>query len=54
MPGHLSNKFPEVTVEQRRNCGAGDRGSGGITGTRMRQICVGLANHDDYGIIPSI
>ena len=48
---HLSNNCPEVTVERCRNRGAGDRGSGGRTGTGMCQIRVGLAQHD-YGIVP--
>ena len=52
MTGHLSNNLPKVLVDQRRNCGSGDRGSGGRTVTGMCHICVGLAQHDD-GIIPS-
>ena len=52
MTGNLSNNFPEVTVDRRRNRVSGDRGSGGRTGTGMCQICVGLAQNDD-GIIPS-
>ena len=52
VPVHLSNNFPEVPFEQRRNHVAGDRRSGGRTGTGMCQICVGLAQHYD-GIITS-
>ena len=52
VPGHLSNNCPKVTVERRRNRGAGDRGFGGRTGTGMCQIRVGSSQHDD-GIIHS-
>ena len=52
VPGHLSNSFPGVSVERRRNRGSGDRGSGGRTCTGMCHIFVGLSQHD-YGIIPS-
>ena len=48
---HLSNNCPEVTVERCRNRGAGDRGSGGRTGTGMCQICVGLAHNYDGFIL---
>ena len=47
---NLSKNCPKVTLEQRRNCGAGDKGSGGRTGTGMCQICVGLAHNYD-GVI---
>ena len=33
VPGHFSNNFPKVPVEQSRNHGAGERGSGGRTVT---------------------
>ena len=52
VPGHLSNNCPKVPVEQRCNCGAGGRGSGGRTGTVMCHIHVVLSQHAD-GIIPS-
>ena len=50
VPGHLSNNCPGAPVEQRRNRGSGDRGSGGRTGTGMCQIRFGLEQNND-GII---
>ena len=49
----FSNNFHEVPDEQCFNHGAGDRGSGGKTVTRMCHIHVVLAQHY-FGIINSI
>ena len=52
VPGHLSNKCPEVPAEKPCNRGSYGRGSGGRTDTVMFHICVVLAQHYDE-IIPS-